>query len=121
MIMNMLDLATLNAKKLELDKKMINLGELVEDRINNCRKIYLDDKKIDFVMEIHPEILILVDPNYMRQLVDNLVLKLYRLKPVGSVTRMVFNVVHDHFICNIARCGAKISSPPKSFTPIPSA
>ena len=45
------------------------------------------------------------------------VLKLYRLKPVGSVTRMVFNVVHDHFICNIARCGAKISSPPKSFTP----
>ena len=52
MIMNMLDLATLNAKKLELDKKMINLGELVEDRINNCRKIYLDDKKIDFVMKI---------------------------------------------------------------------
>ena len=51
----------------------------------------------------------------------NSVLKLYRLKPVGSVTRMVFNVVHDHFICNIARCGAKISSPPKSFTPIPSA
>ena len=49
------------------------------------------------------------------------ILKLYRLKPVGSVTRMVFNVVHDHFICNIARCGAKISSPPKSFTPIPSA
>ena len=48
-------------------------------------------------------------------------LKLYRLKPVGSVTRMVFNVVDDHFICNIARCGAKISSPPKSFTPIPSA
>ena len=29
-------------------------------------------------------------------------LNLYRLKTVGSVTRMMFNVVHNHFICNIA-------------------
>ena len=85
MIMNMLDLATLNAKKLELDKKMINLGELVEDRINNCRKIYLDDKKIDFVMKIHPEILILVDPNYMRQVVDNLVINAIKFSSEGVI------------------------------------
>lgn len=85
MIMNMLDLATLNAKKLELDKKMINLGELVEDRINNCRKIYLDDKKIDFVMKIHPEILILVDPNYMRQVVDNLVINAIKFSAEGVI------------------------------------
>ena len=74
MIMNMLDLATLNSKKLKLDKKIINLGELVEDRINNCRKIYLEKKKINFIIKIHPEIFVAVDPNYMRQVVDNLII-----------------------------------------------
>ena len=85
MIMNMLDLATLNAKKLELKKKTINLGELVEDRVNNCRRIYLEGKKIDFVLEIHPELLISVDPNYMRQVVDNLVINSIKFSGEGVV------------------------------------
>jgi Na+/proline symporter/signal transduction histidine kinase len=85
MIMNMLDLAALNAKKLELNKKTINLGELVEDRISNCRKIYLEDKKIDFKIEIHPEILISVDPNYMRQIVDNLVINAIKFSKEGVI------------------------------------
>ncbi len=85
MIMNMLDLATLNAKKLELDKKIINLGELVEDRVNNCRKIYLEDKKIDFAIKIHPEIFVSVDPNYMRQVVDNLVINAIKFSSEGVI------------------------------------
>jgi signal transduction histidine kinase len=85
MIMNMLDLAALNAKKLELDKKTINLGELVTDRVNNCRKIYLEDKKIDFVLKIHPEIFVSVDPNYMRQVVDNLVINAIKFSDEGII------------------------------------
>jgi signal transduction histidine kinase len=85
MIMNMLDLATLEAKKIELDKKKINLGELVEDRINNCRKIYLDNKKIDFVLKIDTEILISVDPNYMRQVVDNLLINSIKFSSEGII------------------------------------
>ena len=86
MIMNMLDLATLNAKKLELDKKVINLGELVEDRVNNCRKIYLEDKKIDFELKIHSEIFVSVDPNYMRQVVDNLVINAIKFSSEGVIS-----------------------------------
>ena len=85
MIMNMLDLAALNAKKIDLDKKMINLGEVVEDRVNNCRKIYLEGKKIDFILEIHPEIFISVDPNYIRQVVDNLVINSIKFSGEGAV------------------------------------
>jgi signal transduction histidine kinase len=83
--MNMLDLATLNAKKLELNKKTINLGELVEDRIRNCRKIYLEDKKLDFKLEIHPDIFISVDPNYLRQVVDNLVINAIKFSKEGVI------------------------------------
>lgn len=85
MILNMLDLATLNAKKLELDKKLINLGELVQDRVNSCRKIYLGEKQIDFDMQIEEDILINVDPNYIRQTVDNLVINAINFSKKGVI------------------------------------
>jgi Na+/proline symporter/signal transduction histidine kinase len=85
MIMNMLDLATLNAKKLELNKKIINLSELVEDRVRNCRKVYLENKKLDFKLEIHPDIFISVDPNYIRQVVDNLVINAIKFSKEGVI------------------------------------
>ena len=86
MILNMLDLATLNAKKLELNKKTINLGVLVEERVKNCIKIYLEGKKIDFELKIHSEIFISVDSNYMQQVVDNLVINAIRFSNKGKIT-----------------------------------
>ena len=86
MIMNMLDLAALSAQKLELDKKIINLGELVEDRISNCRRIYLKNKKIEFIVKIHPEIFISVDPNYIRQVVDNLIINAIKFGNDSTIT-----------------------------------
>jgi signal transduction histidine kinase len=85
MIMNMLDLAALSTKELALDKKTINLGELVSDRVKNCRKVYLDGKKIDFILEIQPELLISIDPDYMRQVVDNLVINAIKFSSEGVV------------------------------------
>ena len=44
MIMNMLDLAALEAKNLELDKSTTNLSALVRERVQSCRKMYLDKR-----------------------------------------------------------------------------
>ena len=85
MIMNMLDLAALSTKEFALDKKTINLGELVSDRVKDCRKIYLDGKKIDFILEIQPELLISIDPDYMRQVVDNLVINAIKFSSEGLI------------------------------------
>jgi Na+/proline symporter/signal transduction histidine kinase len=85
MILNMLDLATLDAKKIELDKSTVNLSEMVKDRVNNCRKIYLQGKPIDFILAIDPEILISVDPNYMRQTIDNLVINAINFSEKGTI------------------------------------
>jgi len=112
MIMNMLDLAALNAKKLELKKKTINLGELVEDRVNNCRRIYLDNKKIDFVLEIQPELLISVDPNYMRQIVDNLVINSIKFSSEGIVNIKLLKQ-ENHVVFTISDNG--IGIPQKDF------
>jgi len=85
MILNMLDLATLDVKKVDLHKKTINFGELVEDRVKICRKIYLRDKKINFELTIEPEVMIAVDPNYIRQTVDNLVINAINFSTEGLI------------------------------------
>lgn len=85
MILNMLDLATLDVKKIELNKIMINFGELVRDRVQSCRKIYLGDKQLDFEMQIEDNIFISVDPNYMRQTVDNLVINAINFSTKGAI------------------------------------
>jgi len=85
MIMNMLDLATLEAKKIKLNKSMINFGELVHDRVQLCRKMYLGNKKIDFEMRIEENVFVNVDPNYMRQTVDNLVINAITFSTEGVI------------------------------------
>ena len=85
MILNMLDLATLEAKKFELQKKIVNFSELVQDRVQSCRKIYLVDKKVDIEMHIEENILINIDPNYIRQTVDNLVINAIKFSQGGLI------------------------------------
>jgi len=57
----------------------------VEDRVNNCRKVYLQGKKIDFQMSIEPDILMALDPNYIRQTVDNLVINAITYSKNGAI------------------------------------
>lgn len=85
MILNMLDLAMLNAKKIELKKQTINLSEMIYDRVKNCAKIYLQGKHIDFEMNIEPEIFVFVDPNYIRQTIDNLVINAITYSEKGTI------------------------------------
>ena len=85
MILNMLDLATLDVKKVDLKKTMINFSELVMDQVKTYRKIYLRDKKIDFELTIEPEIMISVDPNYLRQTVGNLVINAISFSEKGLI------------------------------------
>jgi Na+/proline symporter/signal transduction histidine kinase len=86
MILNMLDLATLDVKKMSLQKQMINFSEMVENRVHECRRIYLDGKPIDFELAIEPEILISVDPNYIRQAIDNLVVNSINFSNKGVIS-----------------------------------
>jgi Na+/proline symporter/signal transduction histidine kinase len=86
MILNMLDLATLAVKKVDLEKTMVNFSELVLERVRRCQKIYLHGKNIEFKLDIEPEIQISVDPNYMRQTVDNLVINSINFSKQGLIT-----------------------------------
>jgi len=85
MILNMLDLANLDVKKVNLEKSKVNLSELVLNRIKICRNVYLQDKPLDFKLTIEPEIFIAVDPDYIRQLIDNLVINAINFSKEGTI------------------------------------
>jgi len=74
MILNMLDLAMLEVGKMNLSKKNINFSKMVKERVQRCFKMYRDKRKnITFKLDIQKEIFLEVDPNYMQQVIDNLV------------------------------------------------
>jgi Na+/proline symporter/signal transduction histidine kinase len=91
MILNMLDLANLDVRKVNLEKTPINFSEMVKSRVQICRNIYLQGKKIDFKLLIDPEIMISVDPNYMRQAIDNLVINAINFSEKGVIEVKVEN------------------------------
>lgn len=107
MILNMLDLATLAVKRVDLQKTTINFSELVLDRIEICRKIYLKNKQINFELRIQPEIMIAIDPNYLRQTIDNLVINSLNFSEQGLITVTVIRSA-GQVVCTITDQGRGI-------------
>lgn len=95
MILNMLDLAMLEAKKIELYKQTINLSDMIYERVKNCCTIYLQEKSINFEMNIEPEIFIFADPNYIRQTIDNLVINAITYSKDGTIKIDLHNTNDD--------------------------
>ncbi|HJK87192.1 MAG TPA: ATP-binding protein, partial [Candidatus Megaira endosymbiont of Nemacystus decipiens] len=85
MILNMLDLATLDVKRVDLSKSTENFGELVRERVKACCNVYLQKKPINFNLLIEPEILIPIDSNYIRQVIDNLVINAINFSKKGTI------------------------------------
>ncbi|MBL4662076.1 MAG: HAMP domain-containing histidine kinase, partial [Flavobacteriaceae bacterium] len=83
MILNMLDLATLQAKKIELQIKLANFSELVEERLAACRKIYVEEKPLKFIIKIEKNVMVPMDENYIRQTIDNLVINAINFSEKG--------------------------------------
>ena len=86
MILNMLDLATLNANKIELRKQAVNFSRLTRERIELCRRIYLQDKKINFKLSITKEIFLEIDPHYICQTIDNLIINSITFSKNGTIS-----------------------------------
>ncbi len=74
MILNMLDLAMLEAKKITLNKHTVNLSEMISARAKRCYDLYREGKEVSLKLDLEPEVLVKVDPNYIRQVIDNLLI-----------------------------------------------
>ncbi|PCJ22797.1 MAG: hypothetical protein COA94_08765 [Rickettsiales bacterium] len=89
MILNMLDLATLDANKIQLQKREVNFSDLVVERLQICRKIYVGEKLLKFKLNIDPMVVLSIDVNYIRQMVDNLIINSINFSKIGLITIIV--------------------------------
>ncbi|AFC71143.1 sodium:solute symporter family transporter [Rickettsia australis] len=74
LINNILDFSKLSSLNYELNKKDINLSELLHDRIKICKQLYLNGKTLNFVSDIEENIIFNCDPHYIKHTFDNLII-----------------------------------------------
>jgi signal transduction histidine kinase len=71
---NLLDLSHLSSLTIQLTKTNVNLSELVYDRLNHCKKLYINNKELEFVTEVQPNIETNCDQHYITSTLDNLII-----------------------------------------------
>ncbi len=71
---NILDFSKLSSLTYDLNKVNVNLSQLLTERIEICRKLYVNKKLIDFFIDIEPNITFLCDEYYIAQTLDNLII-----------------------------------------------
>jgi signal transduction histidine kinase len=89
---NLLDLSKLSSLTYELHKANVNLSELVYDRLDHCRKLYLNDKELEFIAEIEPDIELNCDQHYITSTVDNLIINAIQYSKGGKITTKLIKI-----------------------------
>ena len=73
-INNIADLSKLSSLSYDLEKKQLNLGQLIKDRTILYKKLFTDDaNKQEFKFDIDKEIMVYCDEYYITQAIDNLI------------------------------------------------
>jgi Na+/proline symporter/signal transduction histidine kinase len=83
---NIKTLARLEKPNYELKKKNLDLGNLLLDRINICRKLYEKNPgDREFIIKIEEGLILSLDKNYIIRLIDNLIINAIIYCPKGKI------------------------------------
>ena len=86
LVNNMIDLSKLLSLNYTLDKKEVDLSELVYDRLDYCKKLYLNGKELQFFTKIEDNIKINCDEHYIKSTLDNLIINAIQYSKEGNIT-----------------------------------
>ncbi|MCZ6624722.1 MAG: hybrid sensor histidine kinase/response regulator [Deltaproteobacteria bacterium] len=83
-VSDFLDLSKLEAGRIELTKKVVDLDQLIRDNLDNFT-VLVQDKKISLRCRVPPEFpTIIVDPRRLGQVLENLVSNAIKFTPEGG-------------------------------------
>ena len=83
---NILDLSKLSSLQYQLERKYINISDLLTASVDICKKLYLKDKNIEFITNIDPGIVTSCDGHYMKSIFDNLIINAINYSESGRIT-----------------------------------
>ena len=86
LVNNMIDLSKLLSLNYTLDTKEVDLSKLVYDRLNYCKKLYLNGKELEFFTKIEDNIKVNCDEHYIKSTLDNLIINAIQYSKEGNIT-----------------------------------
>jgi signal transduction histidine kinase len=85
LVNNMIDVSKLSSLNYVLNKKQINLSELIYERLDHCKKLYLGDKDLEFICDIENNISVNCDEHYITSALDNLIVNAISYSSDGKI------------------------------------
>lgn len=105
---NISSLAALSKAGYELKLKPVNLSDLLNDRIELCRKLYEENKEDrEFILDIEDGVILNLDENYLKQTLDNLIINAISYCQKGKIT-VILKSNASKIICTICDEGIGI-------------
>jgi signal transduction histidine kinase len=89
LVNNLIDLSKFSNASYELNKKEINLSELVHERLELCKKLYVqgkDKENLWFNLQIEDKLIALCDEYYISRTIDNIIVNAIQYSPQGTIT-----------------------------------
>lgn len=89
LVNNLIDLSKLNNINYQLNKSQENLSDLVYERLELCKKLYIQDKDKEdlwFNLQIDNELTALCDKYYISRTIDNIIVNAIQYCKQGTIT-----------------------------------
>ncbi len=89
LVNNLIDLSKLNNINYQLNKSQVNLTDLVHERLELCKKLYIQDKDQEdlwFNLQIYNELTVLCDQYYISRTIDNIIVNAIQYCKQGTIT-----------------------------------
>jgi len=85
LVNNMIDVSKLSSLNYVLNKKIINLSDLIYERLDYCKKLYLGDKDLEFICDIEDDLSVNCDEHYITSTLDNLIVNAISYSSDGKI------------------------------------
>jgi Na+/proline symporter/signal transduction histidine kinase len=86
LVNNLIDVSKLSTMKYQLNKTRINLTELLYSRLEYYKKLYLEQKNLNFLNRIEENVLIEGDRHYITSAIDSLIINSIKHARDGDIT-----------------------------------
>ncbi len=86
LVNNLIDLSKLSSLSYKINKKPVDLSNLVYDRLEYCKKLYLNSKELEFLVQVEENIMVNCDEHYMKTTLDNLIINAIQYSKEGTIT-----------------------------------
>lgn len=87
LVNNLIDLSKFNNINYQLTKSQVNLTDLVYERLELCKKLYIQDKDdLWFNLQIEDALTVLCDEYYISRTIDNIVVNAIQYCKQGTIT-----------------------------------